>query len=190
MIYIGLDLGQRQDFSALAVVQRQTPRLIVRHLERLRLGTPYTAVVDRIRDLLRSPRLIGSRRLVVDATGVGMPVVDMLRSARIGCDIMPVVLTGADKESCHGGLWHVPKLDLMAGLQSALERRELRVARRLRESPAFVREMLDVRLSQGRHQRVGADGPGQHDDLVIAVALAGWAARKPAMGLKSTGPLV
>jgi len=189
MYLIGIDLGQRRDFSAIAVLERQSPHLVVRHLERLPLGTPYTQVVDRVSHLVRSTKLAGPRRLVVDATGVGMPVIDMLRSVRLACEVMPVVLTGGESQRQRDGIWRVPKLDLMAGLQSAIERRDLRIARRLRESSTLVRELLDVRLTQGPRQRVGADGANQHDDLVVAVALACWAARKPSAGERSTGPL-
>src|ERR1700722_20191054 len=60
--FVGLDLGQRQDHSALAVVerdevvldemdfaryeQRRARRFRVRFLERLRVGTPYPDVVE------------------------------------------------------------------------------------------------------------------------------------------------
>ena len=93
MFYVGLDLGQRQDYSVIAVVERPErilrhfdyvywlqrateDDLVVRHLERMRLGTPYTEVVRRVVEVLRYPALAGKWRLVVDATGVGMPVVD------------------------------------------------------------------------------------------------------------------
>ena len=94
MFYVGLDLGQRQDHSAVAVVEKRVPRLaflppegrelLVRKVERLPLGTPYPGVVARVRELLCGEALAGQCALVVDATGVGAPVVEMLRSARLG----------------------------------------------------------------------------------------------------------
>ena len=58
MFYVGVDLGQRVDFTAVAVVEREEmPRawmeplykgLAVRWLERMPLGTPYTAVARRV----------------------------------------------------------------------------------------------------------------------------------------------
>ena len=45
MIVIGVDLGQAQDPTALAVAEVHTPEIHVRHLERLPLGTPYPKVV-------------------------------------------------------------------------------------------------------------------------------------------------
>jgi hypothetical protein len=73
----------------------------------------------------------------------------------------------------------VPKRDLITAVQVLLERDELRIARRIRDVGSLVRELLDMqstRMDSGR-TRLGADGCGQHDDLVIALALACWRAR-------------
>ena len=43
-VTIGVDVGQRVDPTAIAVCERKDDRYIVRHLERLPLGTPYPAV--------------------------------------------------------------------------------------------------------------------------------------------------
>jgi hypothetical protein len=108
MFSIGVDLGQRQDHSAVAVVERvsrvterfdyvkwatcerESEEWVVRHLERIPLGTPYTAVAERVVGLAQRPPVAGKCQLVVDATGVGMPVVDMLRASRPGCGLTAV----------------------------------------------------------------------------------------------------
>jgi hypothetical protein len=124
------------------------------------------------------------RQLVVDATGVGMPVVDMLRAAEPDCELTPVPFTDGAEQHFANGVWHVPKVDLLAGVQAALETGELRIARRMRETPTLVQEMMDVRvkLRGSGGIRLGADGFGQHDDLVLAVSLACWAARRGTVG--------
>jgi hypothetical protein len=60
-----------------------------------------------------------------------------------------------------------------------LEKGELKIARRLKETGALVRELMDMQATMGGNGRVrmGADGYGQHDDLVIALALACWKGR-------------
>ena len=108
MFTIGLDLGQRQDFSALAVVQRRDQRrayqvssfhsMALRLIERIPLGTPYPLVVERVQELVESAVIDGQCRVAVDATGVGAPVVDLLRAAQLGCEICAVTITGGDKE--------------------------------------------------------------------------------------------
>jgi hypothetical protein len=128
-IFVGLDLGQSVDPSALAVVERaelvldeidyvtyerrRAWRWRVLFLERMRLGTPYPAVVDRVRDVVRRPALFGRCELAMDATGLGMPVLDMLRAANLGCRIALVLMTGGEREGCNNGIWHVPKRDLI-----------------------------------------------------------------------------
>jgi hypothetical protein len=75
----------------------------------------------------------------------------------------------------------VPKRDLIAGVQVALDNGDLVIARRLKELGSLVRELVDVRMTSGAGTgkvRIGADGCGEHDDLVIALALACWRAKR------------
>src|SRR2546430_7217908 len=191
--FVGLDLGQSRDHSALAVVERaeilldldyvtyerrRAMRYRVRFLERVRLGTPYPDVVGRVREVLRRPALAGRCTLVMDATGVGAPVLDLLRRANLGCRIAPVILTGGERESHAGGLWHVPKRDLITGLQVMLEKRELGLPAKLAASRTLARELAEVeaRTTSRGGTSFGAWREGQHDDLVIAAALACWRA--------------
>src|ERR1700676_3422854 len=136
----GLDLGQRHDPTAIAVVESRGV-MRVRHLERVALGTPYPRVVERVREITRHAELAGNCALTVDGTGVGAPVVDMLRAARLGCDISSVTITGGDQQHRNGTAWSVPKRDLLAVVQVLLERNELKLARGLRELGALVREL-------------------------------------------------
>jgi hypothetical protein len=192
--YVGLDLGQRKDHSAVAVVEKlERPRpygppdfeaFVVRYLERMPLGTTYPQVVARVCGMVAGREMYRQCELVVDATGVGAPVVEMLRAEGPACDISSVTITGGEKESGGaghgGGHYNVPKRDLMASVQLALEKGELRIAGTLREAEALVEELVDVRKTyrESGRDRMGADGAGQHDDLVIALALACWKGRR------------
>ena len=182
MFYAGLDLGQKRDHAAIAVVDREPDEegLRVRHLERLPLGTSYPRVVRRVRELVMDERMVGRCALAVDGTGVGAPVVDLLREAKLGCELAAVTISGGERESVVGGVFSVPKRDLIAGVQVLLEQGELRIARDLPEAGALVRELLNVRMTISGSGRVhlGADGAGEHDDLVIALALACWMAKR------------
>ena len=191
MFYLGLDLGQRVDHTALAVVERlerarpygeaEYEGLAVRHVERLPLGVPYPKVVSYVKAQVRGPELRQQCKVVVDATGLGAPVVERLRGAGLGCEILAVTITGGEKESAAGqGAWNVPKRDLIAGLQVSLELGEIEMAKGIPELGALVRELMDVReRSSGfRRSRWGAERSGQHDDLVMALALACWNARR------------
>jgi hypothetical protein len=170
MFFLGLDLGQRLDFTAVAVVERMGPRrLVVRHLERMALGTPYTRVVARVSEIVRHPALIGRCRLVVDATGVGAPVVELLRPAVVGATLTAVTITVGEKAHGRSEEWHVPRKDLLTGLEVMLENGELKVSQRLREAEQLARELTCLR-------RTRSDG-GEHDDLAMALGLACWRAR-------------
>ena len=197
---IGIDLGQRQDPAAIAIVQcrqdsiedfdhvnwrptaaPQPPVYAVRRLERVPLGTPYTHVADRIAALDRHPALRGRSTFIVDATGLGAPVVDMLRARRLDSPILPVILTSGQSTHYDGGAWYVPKLDLLANLQLLFEHRRLLIVRRTPYSGDLVKELTDIRARRhaGGYLRIGADAAGQHDDLALAVALAVWPTHKP-----------
>jgi hypothetical protein len=177
MFYIGLDLGQRQDFSAVAVVEREEQaqawmparrELSVAHLERMGLGTPYPKVVERVCEMMRHPKMAERCRLVVDATGVGAPVVDLLRQEGFAGRLSTVTITGGERAHGVGERWHVPRRDLLAGVEVLLEAGELKICRRLKEAARLVREL----------EAMSVDGGGEHDDLVFAVGLAVWRARR------------
>jgi hypothetical protein len=182
MIYAGLDLGQVRDHSAMVILEREAgdSPYYVRYVERVRLGTPYPEVVEWVRRIGAQPEMNGRSALAVDATGVGAPVVEMLRAARLGCTLTAVTITSGEREHETGAMWHVPKKDLLAGVQVLLERGKLRVARGMAETGALVKELVGVQFSQRGlgGVRIGSEGAGQHDDLVIALALAVWRAGK------------
>jgi hypothetical protein len=193
--YVGLDLGQRRDHSAVAVVEKlerwrpygpaEFEAFVVRYLERMPLGMTYPQVVARVCSLVGAREMHRQCELVVDATGVGAPVVEMLRAEGPACDISSVTITGGEKESggpgYGGGHYNVPKRDLIASVQLALEKGELRISGLLRYADTLVEELVDVRKTarENGRDRVGAERAGEHDDLVIALALACWKGRRP-----------
>ena len=161
-------------------------------MERMALRTPFTEVVRRATEIVRHPALEGRARLVVDATGLGAPVVEMLRAANrsVGAaGLTAVTITGGEKAHGGGENWHVPKRDLMGGLQVLLEQGMLRIHGKLKEAPALVRELREIRMwhSEAGHVAMGA-GSGEHDDLAMAVALGCWKAQRATIGF-GQGPL-
>ncbi len=199
--FVGVDLGQKQDFTALCVLERaevmldvrdlvtweckRETRFELRYLERMKLRTPYPAVVERIREVAMDPALGARRSLVVDATGVGAPVVDLLCAAGVGCEIVPVVITGGGASGAGGRAKaeerRVPKRDLMVGLQLMFDQGQLRIARGMPETEVLMKELMGmrVRISASGHKSYGSGREAPHDDLVLAVALACWQARQP-----------
>ena len=186
-VYIaGLDLGRPHEFTALAVLERMevpsnndASRLVrhyaVRHLERLPPATPYPEVFTRLSEVFAAPSLHGSR-LVADYTGVGRPVLDMLRKAKVGASVIPLFVTsGKSSSSDERGGWLVPRQELAATLQVLLQSRRLRVAPALPESSVLVRELASFQLKvRTAAEELDAWREGAHDDLVLAVAVAAW----------------
>jgi hypothetical protein len=189
---IGLDLGQTTDFAALAVLERGAgdpavlmadgPSYAVRHLARFPLGTPYTRIVTEVARLANMPALACSA-LVVDQTGVGRPVIDAFRQAPMAARLVPITITAGKtvKRTADGSL-HVPKKQLVTALQGVLQAGRLQVARRLPLASVLVQELLNfrVRITEAANETFGA-GEGEHDDIVLAVALACWHAEGGAL---------
>ncbi len=115
--------------------------------------------------------------LVVDATGVGRGVLDHMAHL----EPVPVTITGGRLTSFDGKMWRVPKKALLRPLVAATESGRLKVAKHLPDAEAL---QVELQAFQRRITARGHDafqGVGEHDDLVIAVALACWwpTARKP-----------
>lgn len=203
---VGLDLGQANDFSALAVVERvrllppgmsaefylrrietgqgRAIRLVdelrVRHLQRWELGTRYDAVVDDVAALMGSDELEDAW-LYLDGTGVSRGVADMFREAytqgRMGAHWpLPITITGAGS----GRVSSVPKRDLLTALQLPLQQGRLKIAAGLPMGEALERELTSFRMkltAAGRDTYQIQRRDGEgHGDLVIAVALAAFRA--------------
>jgi hypothetical protein len=190
--FIGLDFGQAQDFTAAAILERQggAERTYAgRHLQRWPLGTSYPEIVQDVLELTR--RLTPAPVLVVDATGVGQPVVGLLRRAGISCPLYAITITaGHAVASSLPGYINVPKKELVSVMQVLLQTRRLKIAPGLPDAPTLIAELANfqAKIIPAASDTVGPWREGAHDDLVLAVALAGWFAER--VPEPPTGPLV
>ena len=172
MFTAGVDLGQAQDYTALAVVER-VHELHLRHLDRLPLGAAYPAVVEHVSDLMQA--LPARSALVVDAGGPGRPVVDAMRVA--GLKPIAVSITSGKHTRRTTGMIYAPKRELVRGLVTAFEGGRLKIAKGLPLASAFIDELRAFRVTlTAKGRDTYAARSGEHDDLVIAVALAVWGA--------------
>jgi hypothetical protein len=189
--FVGLDLGKVKDYTALAILERhgegRTAVFHARHLERYALGTSYPAIVVAVAALLDRAPFKGRRpKLAVDETGVGAPVVDLFRDAKLKARLEPVHITAGSSVNYDNGVNYVPKRDLVSVVQVALQTERLKIAGSLPEADTLVREMqnFQVRITEAANDTYGAWREGTHDDLVLAVALALW------LGLRPSGKLI
>jgi hypothetical protein len=187
--YVGLDLGQAADYTALAVLEAVSAeevegKLHLRHLERYPLRTPYTAVaeglvavVEKLRDLTL---LREEPDLLVDNTGVGRAVTDVLREKDLR--FKAITLTGGSQVMRgKAGEYRVPKTDVVDALMVPFQAGTLKVARGLELWHILRTELLNFRRKINpatAHASYEHWRESDHDDLVLAAALAAWGARR------------
>jgi hypothetical protein len=185
--FVGLDLGKAKDYTALTVLERhgegRAAVFHARHLQRYALGTPYPAIVADVAAMLGRAPLKGRQpKLAVDETGVGAPVVDLFREAKLKARLEPIHITAGSSVNYDKGVNYVPKRDLVSVVQVALQTDKLKIAPALPEAQTLVRELqnFQVKITEAANDTYGAWREGTHDDLVLAVALALWCGMRPA----------
>jgi hypothetical protein len=167
------------------------PRLV-----RWPLGTSYPAIVEEVVRFAAGTRqrLPGAAiALAIDATGVGRPVVDLFaldqRLRRLRVVLIAITITGGTAttfgvrdDGAHD--WHVPKRELIGASQMLLQTRRLHVAAGLGEAENLTRELRNfkMKITVSANMQMEAWREGQHDDLVLAGALASWVLLRGPLG--------
>lgn len=187
---LGLDLGKRRDWTALAIAQaflvdlplpddqEKTRKQIawdIPFLDRVQ-NQSYEVIADRVAALKNRPEHKHSL-LVIDETGVGTAVGDMLVARKLRPH--RVTITGGIQVASEGLTHHVPKRDLATIVGVMLESKRLRIAKELPLASVLTAELegFQVKISLSGHDSYGAGEDwreNNHDDLVLAVALALW----------------
>jgi hypothetical protein len=193
---IGLDLGKLQDYSALCVIERSKPPQVdatyaIRHLRRWPIGTSYTQVADDVAELAYRPEL-KTPRIAADMTGVGIAVVEMIGQAlraQAGAgrraELCPILIRGGHAVTRGDDLaWHVAKVQLVSVLQALLSSRRLKIATGLADAEVLVAELkaFSVKITLAGNEMFEAWRERDHDDLVLAVAMALWLAENAPRG--------
>lgn len=193
--FLSLDLGQRRDHSALATVEQiwidegldkvtyariRTPRLIIRDIERFRLGISYLFYADAIRQRLLEIESIASSlwhktgevNLVIDAGGPGAPVIEEIRRAQFDLTLQPLLITGGATPSlAAGGFINVPRRSLISNMTLLADRGLLTAQPGLDDWAVLRAELLEIGVNSTQPVTATA-----HDDMVMAVAMAAWQA--------------
>ncbi len=192
--HIGVDLGQRADHTAIVVLEQRVEstgvrdprtfefgwrrRLIVRKVARLRLGTAFQKVVGEVERLTMLPDFEGCLvTTVVDATGIGLVVTELLQQKRLRGELYPVVITGGQEMRYKAGFYPTPRTDILLGVCQAFEVDGLEVAGGVAGWEGMVEELKSIR----KYQSVSGprfESEGRHDDLVFGLGLALIGARR------------
>lgn len=189
---MSLDVGSEQDPSALSVLSRREMEIPgaasdgqggrvkgtisaydLVHLERFELRTPYEEIHDRCGSILHNPKLIGDVHFVIDATGVGNPIAQMMYAL----GPIPIVITSGNQvnERDNGG-YNVPKRDVVTVTQSVFQSGRIRIGAGLQHIEQLKRELLGFKPKPQKSGRFGyeAETESTHDDLVMSIAIAIW----------------
>lgn len=200
--YVGVDLGQSRDYSAIAVVQQTAKapnRYDLTYLHRWRpkryqeVPPVVRAVVDPLRKHVTVWHGGGHLAIeqaavdvIVDRTGVGRPVGDLMSETDLGgATLQLATITSGDTVSQDpDGAWKVPKRDLVSSITLAIENGVLRIAEGLPLAETLVAELINFRpkISASGHASFGAATDwreGSHDDLLLATSMAIWFAERP-----------
>ncbi len=148
----------------------------VRQIERFQLGGSYGSYENRAVEMCRKAP-VGKLTLVVDHTGVGRRVFEALQEKLRGI-VSPtaVTITAGAKVHYEDGVYNVPKRDLVGVVQVLLGEERLKIAQEETLSSVLVKELQNfrIKITDKRNDTYEAWREGDHDDLVLATALACW----------------
>lgn len=168
---------------------------VIRHLGRLKLGTDYPTIAEKLVGYVKDvedrvhaaslknragwlePEDYADLKTYMDATGVGKPVVDMVKKA--GTKVIGVYFTHGDRrlvqkeEGTEEPRIVLGKAYMVSRLQVLLQTRRIHLPR-TEEAAALVQELLDyeIKVDEKANDKYGAFKLGAHDDLVTALGLA------------------
>jgi len=155
----GLDLAKTEDYTVLVILNPRKEVVFVDRFHRL----DWSIQIERIKAALDR---FNQARVFVDSTGAGEPIFESLRRANINAVSYPFTMKS--------------KAALVDNLVLLLERREL-ILPRPEVWPEGIDELEAFEFSVSESGNVKSGAPsGTHDDCVMALALAAWAARRPA----------
>lgn len=157
---IGIDLAKSEDFTVLTVIDSKTREVVY---------------IERFQDIewrdqkLRIQRLAlryNNAQCVVDATGVGDPIVEDLKNAGISLYY--------DKDRPGFKFTNETKSQLIEQLAIAIEQRQITFP----NYEVLINELMNYEYSITDNGRIKYSAPaGKHDDCVISLGLAVWGIR-------------
>ena len=179
-VYISIDLGQVNDYTAYTIIERKNKEYHLRHIERSELGTPYPRIIERIKNITASAELAEFRlkTIILDITGVGRPVWDLVKQAKIKANLKGITITGGNTVTRDGNISSVPKRDLISALQIVFQNKQLKIPPQLLEAETFVNELINfrVKINVNGHDTYEPWREGTHDDIVLSAAMGVWTA--------------
>jgi phage FluMu gp28-like protein len=158
--YAGVDFGKLQDYSVITVLKREGEILKLVYLYQFPLETPYSQVIGH---LVRANQKIKFRKVLVDQTGVGEPVLEEIRNQGLS-NVEGLKFTVQAKE------------ELLSNLKIFMEQNRLAI-------PYHRQLCQQINEQQYAYSKSGhlqfSHPTNSHDDMLWALALSVYAAREP-----------
>ncbi len=156
--FAGLDLGKLQDYSVIAVIKKEGDVLKLVYLHQFPLGMPYTDVIN---TLVRANEKFDFKKLLIDQTGVGEPILENIKEQGV---------TRVEGET----LSQDKKTDLLTNLKLVMEQNQLAIP----YNKELCQQINDQQYSYGKNGKLSFNHPPNgHDDMLWALALAVYAAK-------------
>jgi len=157
---VGVDLGKKQDHSAVAVLRKDEDALRLVLMKQFKLGTPYVSVIGYIKLLCDKLRHVV--KICVDQTGSEYFVEDLEKI--VGAQVEGVMLSQPKKQ------------EVMGVLKSLMQEKKLLIP----YNPLLHAELNVERFELTKTgQMVFSHPQGTNDDRLWALALAAYASRGP-----------
>ena len=102
---------------------------------------------------------------MVDATGVGRAVTDMLHAAAL--NPVRITITSGFRAVGTRGVYKVPKQDLISSLIVALQTDRLKIASAIKHADELRRELENFRMFSSEAGHASYEAAAGHDDFVI-----------------------
>jgi hypothetical protein len=172
---LGVDLGETHDHTALLTLRQVGDVFECPYMERRPLNTSYERINAGVVQIMAKPEYADTI-LVVDATGVGRPVVERMED--VGLNPLPVVITGGVNEIHEPGdwSWRVPRKTLLTVVQILFARGQIKLPKGHPLTPEIEHEIRNVkrRAKAGTSEATEIGRETEHDDIFFALALAAW----------------
>lgn len=195
-----MDLGSEQDYASMGILERiervRNPNiptmnsrpirdekimivseLHLKYLTRIPLKTPYPKICEMTRATVNNPKYVGDIQLVVDRTGIGIPIMQMMYLY----DLSPIgiTITNGNQATSRKHGYNVPKRDIVTALIAAWQsgRFKMPPPTALPIIETFVEELQGFKMkidAKTGHDSYEAWLEKIHDDLVMGVGLGVW----------------
>jgi hypothetical protein len=137
-------------------------------------------VARRIHTLASNPTISRDYLLVVDATGVGLAVIDMLRDPPYRLNPMGITSTSGHAITTSDVGYNVAKLFLVENMQVLAQTGRILVAAGLKHADTFKDQLkgFTAKVTPAGNETYAAQTESLHDDFVMGVAMVLWVAEK------------